>query len=304
MMGAMRHARPCTGLIPFLVVCGSVAEATRDANAPMVDAAIDTLNVGTADAKIAALRAKAAAAVSRSKAQAAQAKTASIHVEQLLMENKLKRPQLAEALLLARKSAAKAEEAAKEAAAALKQVKQIAKTAPGDAARMAVDEVRKSLVEKYHNLDRWRTRVLDNPYERARKAGLKAASPYNAMIRAYYARIGQYQAEASKMMGKANQLAAGAQGLAGGAQGRLDGGDPVGANQDIMTANAMRKQSASLAGAADSLHAEANKMNSWIPEYIAAGHMAAWIAEFKADPDALPPPPVNVNYAFTPPPPR
>merc|ERR1719217_1355428 len=111
------------------------------------------------------------------------------------------------------------------------------------------------------------------------------------MIKAYYKRIGQYQKTAKGMMGKANKLAAAAQGIGGGAQGRLNGGDPVGANQDIMTANAMRKQSGALAGAAESLQAEANKMNSWIPEYIAAGHMAAWIAEYKADPDALPPPP-------------
>merc|ERR550514_1628642 len=104
-------------------------------------------------------------------------------------------------------------------------------------------------------------------------------------------------------MGKANSLAGGAQGLAGGAQGKFDGGDPVGANQDVMTANAMRTSSGSYASAAQALEGEAQNMNKWIAEYISAGHMAAWRAEYEADPDALPPPPVNPNYAFTPPPP-
>merc|ERR550514_890637 len=121
------------------------------------------------------------------------------------------------------------------------------------------------MTEKYHALEEWRTKVLDDPYARAKKAGAAAVAPYNKMIKAYYKRIGQYQKSAKGMMGKANGLASAAQGIAGGAQGRLNGGDPVGANQDIMTANAMRKQSALLAGAAESLNAEANKMNSWIP---------------------------------------
>merc|ERR1719321_1650808 len=70
-----------------------------------------------------------------------------------------------------------------------------------------------------------------------------------------------------------------------------------------MTASAMKKTSAKFAGAANALHAEANQMNRLIAEYVAAGHQAAWMAAYKADPDALPPPPTNPNYAFTPPPP-
>merc|ERR1719326_2127411 len=65
----------------------------------------------------------------------------------------------------------------------------------------------------------------------------------------------------------------------------------------------MKSTSAKFAGAANALHAQANQMNRIIAEYIAAGHMAAWHAAYAADPDALPPPPVNPNYAFTPPPP-
>merc|ERR1719375_2118373 len=122
------------------------------------------------------------------------------------------------------------------------------------------------------------------------------------MIKAFYKRIGQYQKAARGMMGKANGMASSAQGIASGAQGRLNGGDSIGANQDIMTANAMRKTAGQLAGSSQALQAEADNMMKWIGEYTVAGHMAAWHAEYEADPDVIPPPPVNPNYAFTPPP--
>merc|ERR1719159_374148 len=116
------------------------------------------------------------------------------------------------------------------------------------------------------------------------------------MIKAYYKRIGQYQKTAKGMMGKANSMAAAA-------QGTLNGGDAITANQNMMTANAMRKTANGLAGSAQALQGEATAMNNWIGQYIADAHMAAWTAEYNSDPDDIPPPPVNPNYAFTPPPP-
>merc|ERR1719387_1727463 len=102
---------------------------------------------------------------------------------------------------------------------------------------------------------------------------------------------------------KANALAGDAAGLAGGAQGRQDGGDVIGANQDLNTAVGLKKSSQKYAAGAAALHSEANNMNKMIAEYVAAGHLAAWHAAYKADPDVLPPPPVDPNIAFTPPPP-
>lgn len=302
-MDARSLMRPLVGLLLLLLAGPTDTAAGRLQSPPLVNGVIDSLEAGTAAAKIAGLKAKAAAAVSRAQAAAAQASTSEIHVEQLKMQNEMKKPELNEALLQAKDATAAAVDAAKEAVAALGAVKAVAKTAVDDAKRLAVEEVKKAMTAKYHALEEWRTKVLDDPYARAKKAGAAAVAPYNKMIKAYYKRIGQYQKTAKGMMGKANKLAAAAQGIGGGAQGRLNGGDPVGANQDIMTANAMRKQSGALAGAAESLQAEAQQMNKWIAEYIAAGHMAAWRAEYEADPDQLPPPPVNPDYAFTPPPP-
>merc|ERR1719217_867610 len=168
---------------------------------------------------------------------------------------------------------------------------------------MAVEEVKAGLTAKYKALEEWRSKVLDNPYERAQQAGIKAAKPYNDMIKKFYARIGQYQFEAANMMKKANALSSDAAGLSGGAQGRMDGGDVIGANQDINTAVGLKKSSQKYAAAASALHSQANQMNDMIATYVAAGHLAAWNAAYKADPDVLPPPPLDPNVAFTPPPP-
>lgn len=302
-MGAMRLLFPLWGLLLVSLAEAAASLVASNRAPPLVNGAIDSLQSGTSAAKIAALKAKAAAAVSRAQAAAALASTSEVHVEQLKMQNEKKKPQLADSLAVAKEATVEAVAAAKEAVAALAEVKAVAKTAVADARRLAVEEVKQELTNKYHQLEQWRSKVLDDPYTRAKKAGAKAAAPFNKMIKAYYGRIGQYQLVAGGMMSKANKLAAGAQSVAGGAQGRYNGGDTIGANQDIMTANAMRKQSAGLAGAANALQGEAKNMNQWIGQYIAAGHMAAWRAEYDADPDVIPPPPLNPDYAFTPPPP-
>lgn len=270
---------------------------------PVVNPLYDELAGRTADGKIAAMKGKAVAAARRTMSAASQALISKLQAEKVEMQNKMKHPELQDHLKMAEEAAKKAVEASKVAVGALKKTQDIAKTAIEEAKKMAVLEVQSELTKKYHELDEWRTKVLDSPYQRAQEAGIKAAQPFNDMIRQFYARENQYQDVAAKMMAKANSLAAGASGLAGGAQGRLDGGDAIGANQDLFTATAMKGSSEKYANAATALHGEASVMNKYIAEYIAAGSLASWNAMYKADPDGLPPPPTDVNYAFTPPPP-
>merc|ERR1719393_301916 len=116
----------------------------------------------------------------------------------------MKAPELKQHLEMAEQAAKKAVEASKVAVGALHKTQDIAKTAIEEAKRMAVAEVQAELTLKYHELEEWRTKVLDSPYERAQKAGLAAAQPFNNMIRQFYARQAQYQDAASKMMAKAN----------------------------------------------------------------------------------------------------
>lgn len=270
---------------------------------PAVNPLLDSLTSKAVDAKIVALKAKGAAAAERTLSAASQAATAKLQAEKVAMENVMKAPELKQHLEMAEQAAKKAVEASKVAVGALHKTQDIAKTAIEEAKKMAVAEVQAELTRKYHELEEWRSKVLDSPYERAQKAGLAAAQPFNAMIRQFYARQAQYQDAAAKMMAKANSLASGASGLAGGAQGRLNGGDAIGANQDLFTATAMKGTSEKYASAANALQSQASTMEKYIAEYVAAGHLAAWTEMYKTDPDALPPPPTDVNHAFTPAPP-
>jgi len=270
---------------------------------PAVNPLVDELSKRSADAKIAAMKAKAVAAAARTQSSAAQASTSEMQAEKVLMQNTMKYGVLTDHLKMAEEAAKKAVEASKVAVGALKATQEIAKTAEEEAKKMAIAEVQAELTRKYKELDEWRSKVLDSPYDRAQKAGIEAAQPYNNMIRNFYARQAQYQDVASKMMAKANSIAAGAAGLAGGAQGRLNGGDAIGANQDLFTATAMKATSEKYASAANALQGQASTMEKYIAEYTAAGHLAAWNAMYKTDPDALPPPPRDPNYAFTPAPP-
>jgi len=270
---------------------------------PEVSGVLDTVAKNTKDVKVAALKTKAAAAASRAQSAAAQASTEKIQTQQLEVQNKMKKPELDDALKMATQASKEAVADAKKAVAALEEVRRLSKVAIADAKVMAVAEVKSELTNKYHSLEEWRSKVLDNPFERAQKAGLAAAKPYNDMIKKFYARIGAYQDVAAGMMKKANALAGDAASLSGGAQGRMDGGDTIGANQDLNTAVGLKKSSQKYAASAAALHAEANNMNKMIAEYVAAGHLAAWHAAYNADPDVLPPPPVDPNTAFTPPPP-
>jgi len=270
---------------------------------PAVNPLLDKLASQSADAKIAAMKAKAVAAAARTQSAAAQAATFKLQAEKVEMQNNMKYPELEDHLKMAEVAAKKAVEASKVAVGAYKTTQDIAKTAIEEAKKMAIAEVQAELTRKYNQLEDWRSKVLDSPYERAQKAGIEAAAPYNNMIRNFYARQAQYQDVAAKMMAKANSLAAGSAGLAGGAQGRLNGGDAIGANQDLFTATAMKGTSEKYASAATALQSQASVMEKYIAEYTAAGHLAAWNAMYKTDPDALPPPPRNPNYAFTPAPP-
>jgi hypothetical protein len=275
----------------------------RQRGPPEVSGVLDTLATNTKDAKVKALKAKAIAAASRAQSAAAQVGTAKIGVKELEVKEKMKKPELDDALAMATQAAKEAVEAEKKAVAALDETRALSPVVIADAKRLAVAEVKSELTGKYKSLDEWRNKVLDNPYERAQKAGAEAAKPYDKMINKFYARIGQYQLEAANMMKKANALASDSAGLAGGAQGRLDGGDVIGSNQDLNTAVGLKQTSQKYAAAASALHAQANKMNEMIAQYVAAGHLAAWHAAYAADPDVLPPPPTDPNTVFTPPPP-
>jgi len=246
---------------------------------------------------------KAVSAALHARSSSSAASSALMHVQLLKARNALKKSNLDQALSQATNSAQMAAEYNTAAQASLTAVKEIAKAAVDEAKVLAVTEVQKALIGSYHNLESWRSKVLVNPVDKAKRAGAAAAEPYFKMIGQFQARMGQYGAESGMLMGQAHNAVSQADAIAGGAQGKMDAGDVMGARSDLQAAKALQVQGTQMGSAAQALDAQVRDMNKIIPMYIAQAHQAAWIAEYKMNPDGLPPPPVDANFAFTPPPP-
>lgn len=270
---------------------------------PIVNPDLANLNTEATQAKLLASGAAAATAVHQAQAAAARSGTSVMYVEQMNVGEQTKTADLKSMLASATARSAGAVKSVADTNRALKEVEAIAKAAPEQAKTLAVAEVQKFLITQYHELDEWRNKVLADPSEKARKAGAVAAEPYYKMVDTFYKRIQAYQAEAGSLAGQANNAAAGARAMSSGAEARIQGGDVIGGNQDYEMAKAIATQGRQLAGAAGKYQAEAVRMNKLIPQYLANAHAAAIRAGYEANIDAVPPPPLNPNFAFTPPPP-
>lgn len=246
---------------------------------------------------------KAVSDALHARSASSQAYSAVMHVQLLDTKNALKKTTLQQALTQATNSAQMSAEHNTASQASLTAVKELSKGAVGEAKVLAVTEVQKALVNSYRNLESWRSKVLVNPVDKAKRAGAAAAEPYLRTIGQFQARIGQYQAESGNLMGQAHSAISQSDAIAGGAQGKMDSGDVMEARSDMQAAKALQLQGAQMGGAAQSLDAQVRDMNKIIPMYIVQAHQAAWMSEYKMNPDGLPPPQVDANVAFAPPPP-
>lgn len=255
-----------------------------------------------ADAKIAASKIKVVYAANTAMAAAAQARTAEYQIANTYVHTMAIPPELAAIKKVAEAHAAKAEEAVKTASGAYKDLEAIVKTSVVDSQKLAVAGVQQLFRDKYHELASWREHVLTNPWERAQVAATKAAVPYFKMMGSFGASMAGYGLEASTMRSQAASDAANAKALADGVEEKKKT-DPIGAAQDDEMAKALKLQSEQLNGRAATLEGQVASMQNAVPEYASAAHMAAWNAEYATNPDGLPPPPLNPNFAYTPPPP-
>merc|ERR1719213_1259273 len=94
--------------------------------------------------------------------------------------------------------------------------------------------------------------------------------------------------------------AANAKSLAAGVKAKKEVGDVIGAAQDEQMAAALATQSQQLAARVSTLEGQIGTMRNVMPQYTNAAHMASWNAEYATNPDSIPPPPVDPNFAFTP----
>lgn len=270
---------------------------------PLVDPVKNELQIGTASAKISTLKVKSVFAANSAQAAAAQANTARLNVEEIYVKTKAVMPELNAIKKVATKQAASANAASKDSVTAFKGMEKAAKPIIDKSKQLAVVEVKKLLKEKYHELSDWRNKVLTNPWEKGQVAGAKAAIPYFKMQGNYAASMNAYTLEAGSLRSQSNADKENAEKLAAGVEARKEGGDPIGAAQDQEMANALEVQSQQLAAKAGEMEGTVSTMRDVVPLYGSAANIASWNANYAANPDGLPPPPVDPNFAFTPAPP-
>lgn len=270
-----------------------------DTDPPNVDATKNNLQINTAAAKISALKVKSEkSTANNAQAAAAQAATAKLHVEDIYVKTKAVMPELNAIKKVATKQAEVANSASKETVGLSKAMQKQKKQVIEDSKLLAVQEVKSLLKEKYGQLSDWRHNVLSNPWEKGQVSAAKAAAPYFKAMGGFAASQAVYGLEASTMKSQAAADAANAKSLAGGVDAKRAAGDPIGAAQDFQMAAALRTQSQQLAGRAATLQSQIAGMAVPMQQYAGSAHLAAWNAEYATNPDGVPPPPVDPNFAY------
>jgi len=212
-------------------------------------------------------------------------------------------PELNQVKLLAKLQAAKANAASKQTIAFRKDMDKKKSKIITDSQLLAVQAVKSLFKEKYKELSEWRHKVLADPWNQGQVAATKAAAPYFKTMGQFAGSMAGFGLEASSMKSAAAADSANAESLASGVEAKKEAGDPIGAEQDREMAAALKTQSAQLAARAGTLDGQVASMQNVVPQYAAAAGQAAWSAEGAANPDSVPPPPVDPNFAFTPAPP-
>lgn len=289
----------------LLLACGHQLRGPTDVeipDPPMIPAAKHDTQMNTGEKKISALKVKTALAGNTAKAAAAQAASEKLKVEEVYVKTMAVMPELDAVKKSTKKEAARATEASKESQALVKEIEKEKKNIVEKSKLLAVQTVRGMLKQSYSALSKWRKNVLANPWEKGQVAAAKAAAPYFKTMGHFGSTIAAYGLEASMMRSQAAQTGANAKSVAATGKAKRDAGDNIGASQDESMASALAIQSQQLAARAATLEGQATEMRGQMPAFGVQAQTAAWSAEYAANPDGVPPPPVDPNTAFTPPP--
>jgi len=286
-----------------LLSVGHTLRGQQDPEIPAVGLEKHEMQMNTAAAKISALKVKSVFAANSAQAAAAKAATAKLHVEEIYVKTMAVMPELNTVKKLAHSVAKSANEASKETQNSRRGMEKKVDKILTDSKLLAVSAVKSLLKQKYNDLSEWRHKVLTNPWEKGQVAAQKAAAPYFKTMGAFAGTMAGFGLEAGAMRSQAAADADNAKSLAAGVEEKKEAGDVIGAEQDREMAKALEIQSQQLAARGDTLQSQIAGMQNVVPQYAGAAHGAAWNAEFAANPDGLPPPPVDPNFAFTPAPP-
>jgi hypothetical protein len=266
----------------------------------VVDVGKNGIQSNTVAAKISTLKIKSQFAGNTAQAAAAQAATAKAHVEEVYVKTKSVMPELSAIKKVAKSQAAKANGASKDSQELLKAMQRQVNPVIEHSKDLAVQEVKTMLRERYSELADWRHKVLKDPSATGQVAAAKAAAPYFKTMGSFAGSMATYGLEASGMESQAAADAANAKSLASGAEAKREAGDEIGAAQDEEMSKALDTQSQQLAARGAALTRQIASMKIVLPQYANAAHMAAWNAEYAANPDSVPTAPLDSNFAFAP----
>jgi len=270
---------------------------------PLVNPRVDVLEAGSVAAKLAGSRQRAVAGLLRSRSAKARSNELEMQVQQLVLQSQTKTAVLKDMSALATLHADKADIASSNAVKAFERMEAEAPTWPARAKELAVAEVQKLFTSSFEDLLGWREQVLRDPHADAKLSARKAAQPYKDMQNVFVNRMQAYAAEAKAAAVEANTATAKAGDIAREAQRKQEAGDTLGASQDMGLAKATVERGQQLAEYAKALQASAEGMNKQTGLYISAEHAATARAQYDADPESLPPLPLDPHTAYTPPPP-
>jgi len=290
-------------VVLLLSSCACRTHAASLRTQPLVNPRSHALESGSAIAKIAGLRDRADAALSKAEAAQAIADSSALASEQVRMQAMTTASELQDLSNQATSQADGAADASKEAVKTAKAMEKAKQDTINLAGQLAVVRVKEMFEDKFKALTGWRDKVLQDPHAKAAKEGPKAEEPYFRALDVYYKQIQAYQAQARSMAHQSVKAVAEAGTIADAAQAKVAAGDTIGANQDIELARAMQARGANYAEHAKALQASASEMNQMKGLYYAAGRAASDRAAFQANPNRMPAMQLDPNLAYAPPPP-
>jgi hypothetical protein len=268
---------------------------------PRVDTEKLEIQTSTVATKLSALRVRSSNAANTAQAAAAQAVADKLKAEEIWMNIAYVKPELDAIQNRTQLHATQAAESAVTSQEAVANMTEQLKNVTEGSKLLAVQEVKVMLKEKSKALSEWRHSVLSNPWQRGQEAAAKAALPYSKMMGQFGQAMGAFGMEAQSMRSQATADAANAAELRSGVDAKNKVGDVIEAAQDYTMADALSTQSRQLSERASTLDAQISTMQGQLPAYSSAAHMASWNAVYAANPDGIPPPPVDPNFAFSPP---
>mmetsp|Transcript_84572 Transcript_84572/g.213286 ORF Transcript_84572/g.213286 Transcript_84572/m.213286 type:complete len:302 (-) Transcript_84572:35-940(-) len=288
-------------LLLLLGWAATSASGVSSRSLPLVNPRSNGLETASSSAKVAQLRDRSLAALSKALTSQAVAKSSALASEQVQIEAMTTASQLKDLSNQATMQADSAADASREVGKVVEAMETTKQDTIKLARQLAVDRVREMFKDQYQALAGWRETVLQDPHTKAARDGPRAAEPYSRALDVFYSRIQDYQAQAGSLARKSIQAAAEADKVFDAAQAKVKVGDTIGANQDLELARSKRAEAASYADDARALQASAGEMNGQVGLYYSAGQAAAERAAFMANPNGMPALPADPNLAYAPP---